>query len=100
MWAGEKGAHDFLVNVIWPLTPFAADNGATHIYPHSPGAEGMAKPDPGEPLVSACEPGAATCFLGTPTHGAGPHTTNQVLPRAALGYLTDWLKPYHPLGHA
>ncbi|WP_306997593.1 phytanoyl-CoA dioxygenase family protein [Sphingopyxis sp. DBS4] len=71
MWAGEKGAHEYLVNIIWPLTPFTADNGATHIYPYSHGADGMAKTDPGEPIIAACEPGAAICFLGSTAHGAG-----------------------------
>src|SRR3546814_16527511 len=78
MWAGEKGAHGYLVNIIWPLTPFTADNGATHIYPHSHGADGMAKTDPGEPIVAACDHGAATCFLGSTAHGAGATNTDPV----------------------
>src|SRR3546814_17614000 len=37
MWNGAKGEHEYLINVIWPLTPFTADNGATQIYPYSHG---------------------------------------------------------------
>src|SRR3546814_5112133 len=29
MWQGEKGNHEYLVNVIWPLTSFTRENGAT-----------------------------------------------------------------------
>src|SRR3546814_101024 len=61
MWPCAKGEQEFLVNVIWPLTPFTADNGATHIYPNSHGAAGMAKADLGSPVVAACEPGSAIC---------------------------------------
>src|SRR3546814_17668194 len=57
MWPCAKGEQEFLVNVIWPLTPFTADNGATHIYPNSHGAAGMAKADLGAPVVAACAPG-------------------------------------------
>lgn len=97
MWTGEKGAHEYLVNVIWPLTPFTADNGATHIYPHSHGADGMAKLDPGEPIIAACEPGAAICFLGSTAHGAGANITDKVRRGVVIGYSLGWLKPYENL---
>jgi ectoine hydroxylase-related dioxygenase (phytanoyl-CoA dioxygenase family) len=97
MWAGEKGAHEYLVNIIWPLTPFTADNGATHIYPYSHGADGMAKTDPGEPIIAACEPGAAICFLGSTAHGAGANITNEVRRGVVIGYSLGWLKPYENL---
>jgi ectoine hydroxylase-related dioxygenase (phytanoyl-CoA dioxygenase family) len=97
MWAGEKGAHEYLVNIIWPLTPFTADNGTTHIYPYSHGADGMAKTDPGEPIIAACEPGAAICFLGSTAHGAGANITNEVRRGVVIGYSLGWLKPYENL---
>lgn len=97
MWAGEKGAHEYLINVIWPLTPFTAENGATHIYPHSHGADGMSKMDPGEPVVAACEPGAAICFLGSTAHGAGANVSDRVRRGVVIGYSLGWLKPYENL---
>src|SRR3546814_18098971 len=74
------------VNINGPLTPFPAVNGATHIYPHSHGADGMAKTDPGEPIVAACDPGAAICFLGSTAHGAGANITDQVRRGVVIGY--------------
>ena len=94
MWQGAKGAHEYLVNVIWPLTPFTRENGATLIYPHSHGAEGMARADLGEPMAAECGPGSAICFLGSTAHGAGANLTG--LPRRGIvvGYCLGWLKPY------
>lgn len=94
MWPGAKGTHEYLVNVIWPLTPFTRENGATLIYPHSHGATGMARDDLGEPVAAECSPGSAICFLGSTAHGAGANLTG--LPRRGIvvGYCLGWLKPY------
>ncbi len=94
MWQGAKGGHEYLVNVIWPLTPFTSENGATLIYPHSHGAAGMARTDLGDPVAAECGPGSAICFLGSTAHGAGANLTN--LPRRGIvvGYCLGWLKPY------
>lgn len=97
MWGGAKGDHEYLVNVMWPLTPFTADNGATRIYPFSHGAEGLAKEDPGEPIDAECEPGSAICFLGSTAHGAGANITNSVRRGIVIGYSLGWLKPYENL---
>mgnify|MGYP001264859195 CR=1 FL=1 len=97
MWNASKGEHEFLVNIIWPLTEFTADNGATQIYPGSHGPAGMAKEDVGEPVVAACEPGAAICFLGSTAHGAGANVTQQVRRGVVIGYSLGWLKPYENL---
>jgi ectoine hydroxylase-related dioxygenase (phytanoyl-CoA dioxygenase family) len=97
MWAGAKGAHEYLLNVIWPLDPFTQDNGATEIYPFSHGLGGMAKEDPGDPIVAECEPGSAICFLGSTAHGAGANRTNRVRRAVVVGYSLGWLKPYENL---
>lgn len=94
MWQTAKGDHEFLVNVIWPLTPFTRENGATLIYPNSHGAAGMARTDLDDPIAAECGPGAAICFLGSTAHGAGANITG--LPRRGIvvGYCLGWLKPY------
>lgn len=97
MWAGIKGEHEFLVNVIWPLDPFTAGNGATHIYPGSHGPAGMAKDAIGDPVVAECAPGSAICFLGSTVHGAGANITGQSRRAVVVGYSLGWLKPYENL---
>ena len=94
MWQGAKGDHEYLINVIWPLTPFAAENGATLLYPGSHGPAGMSREDLGEPIAAACSPGAAICFLGSTAHGAGANITADVRRGIVIGYCLGWLKPY------
>lgn len=94
MWQGEKGAHEYLVNVIWPLTPFTRINGATRIYPGSHGPKGMAREELGDPIFAECDPGSAICFLGSTAHGAGANQSSGVRRGVVIGYSLGWLKPY------
>lgn len=97
MWAGEKGTHEYLVNVIWPLDPFTEVNGATEIYPFSHGAAGLAREELGQPVIAECAPGSAICFLGSTAHGAGANRTARTRRAIVVGYSLGWLKPYENL---
>lgn len=97
MWRGADGSQEYLVNVLWPLTPFTRANGATEIYPKSHGLLGMAKEQPGPPLYAECEPGAAICFLGSTAHGAGANVSQNVRRGVLVSYSLGWLKPYENL---
>ncbi|MBP2278356.1 phytanoyl-CoA dioxygenase family protein [Sphingomonas sp. PL20] len=97
MWPGAKGAHEFLLNVIWPLDRFTTENGATEIYPFSHGVAGMAKEDVYDPIVVVCDPGSAICFLGSTAHGAGANRSSSVRRAIVIGYSLGWLKPYENL---
>ncbi|EZP83991.1 Phytanoyl-CoA dioxygenase [Novosphingobium resinovorum] len=97
MWAAPKGAQEFLVNVIWPLDRFTAENGATHIYPGSHGLAGIASEELGDPVIAECDPGAAICFLGSTVHGAGANVSGRSRRAAVIGYSLGWLKPYENL---
>jgi len=94
MWAGDKGTHEYLINVIWPLDPFTKENGATQLYPYSHGAAGIAKQEVGAPVIAECEPGSAICFLGSTAHGAGSNRTDRSRRAVVIGYSLGWLKPY------
>jgi ectoine hydroxylase-related dioxygenase (phytanoyl-CoA dioxygenase family) len=94
MWQGVKGEVEYLVNVMWPLTPFTRDNGGTLIYPGTHGAAALREDYPDIPLVAACKPGAAIIFLGSTLHGAGANTTNSVRRGLVVSYCLGWLKPY------
>ncbi|TPG52580.1 phytanoyl-CoA dioxygenase family protein [Sphingomonas glacialis] len=97
MWPGAKGAHEFLLNVIWPLDRFTKENGATEIYPFSHGVAGMAQEGVGDPIIAACDPGSAICFLGSTAHGAGANRSSGVRRAIVIGYSLGWLKPYENL---
>lgn len=97
MWRGATGAQEYLVNILWPLTPFTAANGATRIFPKSHGAKGMAKTDLGPPKIAECQPGSAICFLGSTAHGAGSNITKEVRRGVLISYSLGWLKPYENL---
>lgn len=94
MWPAPKTGQEFLVNVMWPLTSFTADNGATQIYPKSHGPAGMAREELGAPRTMICEPGQAIIFLGSTVHGAGANLTGSVRRGLIFGYSLGWLKPY------
>jgi len=94
MWRGPIGEIEYLVNVIWPLTPFSAENGATIVWPDSHGARAL-DPEPKTlPVPAAMAPGSALVFLGSTLHGAGANRTDQVRRGIVIGYSLGWLKPY------
>lgn len=94
MWAGAKGEVEYLLNVIWPLSEFRAENGATRVWPRSHGAEALAPEPATEPVAAAMAPGAALLFLGSTLHGAGANRTDAVRRGVVVGYSLGWLKPY------
>lgn len=97
MWQCEKGQHEYLVNVIWPLSPFTRENGATEFYPSSHGANGMARNYIDPPTIAECLPGSAICFLGSTLHGAGSNISSAPRRAVIFGYSLGWLKPYENL---
>jgi len=94
MWAGSKGETEYLLNVIWPLTPFRAENGATLMWPGSHGAAALEPADPAGAIAAEMNPGDALLFLGSTLHGAGANHTAEVRRGVVVGYSLGWLKPY------
>ena len=56
MWRGPVGEIEYLVNVIWPLTPFTAENGATIVWPDSHGARALDPEPKTHPVPAAMVP--------------------------------------------
>jgi len=94
MWRGEIGRVEYLVNVIWPLTAFRRENGATLIWPDSHGPNALMSECPTIPVVAECDPGSAIIFLGSTLHGAGGNVTASVRRGIITSYCLGWLKPY------
>jgi hypothetical protein len=94
MWRGTTGEVEYLVNVMWPLSSFTAENGATLIWPGSHGLDAPVE-DPGEaPVAAEAEPGDAIVFLGSTLHGAGGNRSAGVRRGIIVSYCLGWLKPY------
>lgn len=93
MWGGAKGETEYLINVIWPLTPFSAANGATRLWPgsHHPARSPVSED---EAVYAEMMPGDMLVFLGSTLHGGGGNGTP--LPRRGLivSYCLGWLKPF------
>ncbi|WP_420829962.1 phytanoyl-CoA dioxygenase family protein [Croceicoccus hydrothermalis] len=94
MWEGVKGETEYLLNVMWPFTPYTQENGATLVYPGSHGARAL---DPSEPDMSVTVemvPGSALIFLGSTLHGAGGNSSEAIRRGMIVSYALGWLKPY------
>ena len=77
MWRGPTGEIEYLVNVMWPLTPFTRENGATRLWPESHGhrlfqtiAEGWEEVPEIEPGIGACSSWARPSMRPAPTEPA------------------------------
>ncbi|MBE1529750.1 hypothetical protein GGC65_004206 [Sphingopyxis sp. OAS728] len=94
MWQGALGDVEYLLNVMWPLTPFTEENGATMIWPRSHGIEALVEEPKEAPIVAEAEPGDAIVFLGSTLHGAGANRSDGVRRAVIVSYCLGWLKPY------
>jgi ectoine hydroxylase-related dioxygenase (phytanoyl-CoA dioxygenase family) len=94
MWRGVQGEIEYLVNVMWPFTPYREENGATLVWPNSHGRQALESEPTGEPIAVELEPGAALLFLGSTLHGAGGNETGDVRRGMIVSYCLGWLKPY------
>ncbi len=94
LWRAQKGQMEFQINVMWPLTDFTAENGATIVWPGSHKRLGEFLIDPAESIAAEMQPGAALLFLGSTLHCGGANRT--ALPRTGMivSYCLGWLKPY------
>lgn len=90
----DDSSMEMLVNVIWPLTDFTPENGATLVWPGSHRRPHEVLLDPATAVTAKMTPGSALVFLGSTLHAAGANRT--MLPRRAIiiSYCLGWLKPY------
>jgi hypothetical protein len=94
MWRGAVGETEYLVNVMWPFTPYTRANGATMIWPNSHGPRALDPEPPESEFPVELEPGSALIFLGSTLHGAGGNSSAEIRRGAIVSYCLGWLKPY------
>jgi ectoine hydroxylase-related dioxygenase (phytanoyl-CoA dioxygenase family) len=94
MWQGPKGQIEYLINVMWPFTPYRRENGATMVWPNSHRCQDQYYLDHDDCIYAEMEPGSALVFLGSTLHGAGANRTQRPRTGVVFSYMLGWLKPY------
>jgi hypothetical protein len=94
MWHGPKGELEYLLNVMWPLSRFTQENGATLIWPKShyhPADPDVRREDA---IAVELEPGSVLLFLGSTLHCGGANATAEARRGLIVSYCLGWLKPF------
>jgi ectoine hydroxylase-related dioxygenase (phytanoyl-CoA dioxygenase family) len=94
MWRGAQGETEYLINVMWPFTPYRFENGATVVWPGSHLRQSERRLDRAEAISAEMDPGSALLFLGSTLHGAGANLTDKPRAGMIISYSLGWLKPY------
>jgi ectoine hydroxylase-related dioxygenase (phytanoyl-CoA dioxygenase family) len=82
----------FEINVMWAVTDFTAQNGATRVVPGSHHLASGETPDPCEATAVEMTAGSELMWQGATWHGAGANHTQ--MPRVGVyaGYSLGWLR--------
>ncbi len=94
MWRGIQGEVEYLLNVMWPFTPYREENGATVVWPGSHLRQCERRIDRTQALSAEMDPGSALLFLGSTLHGAGANRSASPRAGMIISYSLGWLKPY------
>lgn len=94
MWGGPKGELEYLVNVMWPFTPYTRENGATRLWRSSHKRQQEIVLPEEEAVHAEMQPGAALLFLGSTLHGGSPNLSRAARRGMVVSYCLGWLKPY------
>lgn len=94
MWPCAKNGIEYLVNVMWTLSDFTAENGATCIWPRSQFNVLDRNVSFEDCVVAAAPRGSAIVYLGSVIHCAGANRTNKPLTGVLFSYCLGWLKQY------
>ena len=94
MWRGAIGEVEYLVNVMWPFTPYTRENGATRVWPESHGHHALQPVPEASEQVPEYGPGSALVMLGSTLHAAGENCSGETRRGMIVGYSLGWLKSY------
>lgn len=94
MWPCAKGRAEYLVNVMWALSDYTAENGATLLWPRSQFASLSRDVTEENAVVAEMPRGSALVYLGSITHCAGANRSSAPRTGLILSYCLGWLKQY------
>lgn len=94
MWPADTQGRHWLINVMWAVSDFTEENGATRLWPGSHRAELDRGIDPAGSIAASMPKGSACIFLGSLTHGAGANRSAAPRTGTIVSYCLGWLKTY------
>lgn len=94
MWPADTQGRHWLLNVMWAVSDFTEENGATRLWPGSHRRSLDRSEDPAASVPSSMPQGSACLFLGSLTHGAGANQSNAARTGVIVSYSLGWLKSY------
>lgn len=94
MWPCPKSGVEFMVNVLWALSDFTTDNGATLVWPRSQHRVMPRSADSGAAIAAAMPAGSALIYLGSVTHCGGANRSPRPRTGLVFSYSLGWLRPY------
>jgi len=94
MWPAAKHGTPWLINVMWAIDDFTADNGATRIWPGSHQGDLDRFMDESDAIAAEMPAGSVCIFLGSLTHGAGANQTFSDRTGIIVSYCLGWLRTY------
>ncbi len=94
MWGGPKGDIEYLLNVMWPLSPFTRENGATLVWPGSHRDQQNYFLPLEDAVAIEMNPGSALLFLGSTLHSGGANISRTPRTGLIISYCLGWLKPF------
>lgn len=94
MWPCARGRAEYLVNVMWALSDYTADNGATLLWPRSQFDSLSRESDERDAVIAAMPRGSALVYLGSVTHCGGANCSSAPRTGVIFSYSLGWLKQY------
>ncbi len=94
MWPCPKQGIEYMVNVLWALSDFTTENGATLLWPRSQHRTMPRDADPTESIQATMPAGSALIYMGSLTHCGGANRSHLTRTGLIFSYSLGWLRPY------
>jgi hypothetical protein len=94
MWPPQGQIRPWLINVMWAVSDFTQENGATRLWPGSHRASLDRDLDSCASIAVEMPKGSACIFLGSLTHGAGANVSCAPRTGVIISYCLGWLRSY------
>jgi ectoine hydroxylase-related dioxygenase (phytanoyl-CoA dioxygenase family) len=94
MWPADPNGQVWSLNVMWAVSDFTVDNGATRLWPRSHVNRLGRSPDPSQAIQGVMRAGSALIYLGGLTHSGGANQSDGDRTGLVIGYCAGWLRTY------